>query len=47
MRLGFEWMQQTRTHIRHGYKALLSLRLNFQVQHPHIGALPCPEPTTT
>lgn len=23
------------------------LRLNFQVQHPHIGALPCPEPTTT
>lgn len=24
MRLGFEWMQQTRTHIRHGYKALRS-----------------------
>ena len=28
-------------------RALKLLRLNFQVQRPHIRALPCPEPTTT
>ena len=27
--------------------AVVLLRLNFQVQRPHIRALPCPEPTTT
>jgi REP element-mobilizing transposase RayT len=26
---------------------LMQLRLNFQVQRPHIGPLPCPEPINT
>lgn len=28
-------------------KAVALLRLNFQVQRPHIGPLPCPEPINT